>query len=137
MISARHLRGLRRHVVAEVEIEGAGLHLFAGAFALAAARGRDEHLAGQSRLLDRRGGADIHAVPEADDAAEIGVLLQHGLGDRLGLGRVPVGRLAGDDLDLRMLGEHVLDALQRVGARGGRERALHDRRSCSTCPRRP
>ena len=56
-----------------------------------------------------------------------GILLEHGLGDRLGLGRVPVGRLARDDLDFGMLGEHVLDALQRIGARRGRQRALHDR----------
>ena len=127
LIGAGHLRRLRRHVVAHVEIERARLHQLAGALALAAARGRDEHLAGEAGFLDRGRGADVHAVPEADDAAEIGVLLQHRLRDRLGLGGVPVGRLARDDLDLRVLGEHVLDALQRVGAGGGRQRALDDR----------
>ena len=124
---ARHLRRLRRHVVAEVEIEGARLHLLAGALALAAARRRDEHLAGQAGFLDGGRRADVHAVPEADDAAEIRVLLQNRLRDRLRLGGVPVGRLARDDLDLGMLGEHVLDALERVGAGGRRQRALHDR----------
>ena len=103
----RHLRRLCRHVVAEVEIEGAALHEIARSLAFAAARGRDEYLAGQPGFLDCRGGADVHAVPEADDAAKVGVLLQDGLGDRLGLGRVPVSRLAGDDVDLGMLGEHV------------------------------
>ena len=124
---AGHLLGLRRHVVAEVEVERAGLDEFAGAPALAAARGRDEHLAGEAGFLHRRRGADVHAVPEADDAAQIRILLQHGLRDRLGLGGIPVGGLARHHLDLGMLGEHVLDALERVGAGRRRQRALHDR----------
>ena len=103
LIIAAMLLGLGRHVVAEVEVEGAGLDQVAGALLLAAARGREEHLAGQAGFLDRGGGADVHAVPEADDAAQVGVLLQHRLRQRLGLGGVPVGGLVGDHLDLGFL----------------------------------
>ena len=92
----------------------------------AAARGDDIDLVRLAGRLDRRAGADILVVPVADDAAEVRMLLQHGLRDGAGLGRI-VGRgLVGDDLDLRMIGEDVVVGVELVEVRRGGRLALQD-----------
>ena len=75
---------------------------------------------------NRRARADILVVPIADDAAEVGVLLQHRLGDRARLGGI-IGRgLIGDDLDLRVVGEDVIVGVELVEVGGRGRLALED-----------
>ena len=67
--------------------------------------------------LDRRARAHILVVPIADDAAEVRVLLEYGLGDRPGLGWIVGGGLIGYDLDLGMVGEDMVVGVKLVKVR--------------------
>src|ERR1700677_2492706 len=121
-----HIGGLPRHVEADVFVEAPVLEIVTGHL-LAAAVGDDIDLAGFARVGDGRRTAQRHAVPEADQAAEIGILLKHGRRQRTRLAGVPVGRLVGDDLDFRMLLEDIEYRPDLVDARRGGQHALDDR----------
>ena len=99
------IAGLALGVMADIGVEIAVGDIVAGRGLSAAALADQMHLAGFAGFLDRRGGADVLAVPEANDAAKVFILLQDGAGDVMGLGGVPVGRLRGDDFQFRMLGQ--------------------------------
>ena len=74
--------------------------------------------------LDDRGGGDGQTVAVPVDEVEIGIGGHPVLGDRHSLGRIPVGRLLGHDLDTWILGHHVGEAARAVGIEALAEQAL-------------
>src|SRR5277367_5484266 len=86
----------------------------------------DLHLIDLARVTYRLRSARLHDAPEADDGAQIRVLLNHGRGDVQRVIGVPLRGLVGYDLDRLVLVQRVHHAGDLVDARGGREFALHD-----------
>ena len=87
----------------------------------------DEDLAGKPGVLDGVTGADRVDVPVAEDGAQVRILLQHCDGDLSRLLGLPVRRLVGDDLDLRVLLEHLERGLVHHHAVGCGELPGNDR----------
>ena len=83
------------------------------------------HEAGRLDRLDR---AEAHVVVVRVDEVDVGVRLQHRLHDLLAARTGEVAGLARDDLEVRVLADHVGEALGAVDRRSGARRALelHD-----------
>ena len=84
------------------------------AFLVAAAIAVDDDLAGEPGLLHRLRTTDGHDVIGTEDGADVRMLLQHGGGNVIGLGGIPVGGLARHDFDCRVLGELGHQAIGHV-----------------------
>ncbi|MPL80516.1 hypothetical protein SDC9_26417 [bioreactor metagenome] len=105
--------GLDRRVEVVDDVEQALADAVAGGRG-ARAIGHDRHLILLARRQHRRARADLGIVPDPHDAAQIGVLLQHRLGDLARLLAVVIGGLVGDELEPRVLGEDLVQPLAHV-----------------------